>query len=144
MSPFSAYLFPVPRFQYPPQGHPNHPQIISGPPPRAQLEIATPGSFPRIGNLCTELHPRLVSTRLTTDENHLLILLPRITYYIYITYQVAAIINPLPTNDASMRHDLSELSISLWEFIWGGLILSAILQYMVSAYFSCFLWLIKG
>ncbi len=26
---------------------------------------------------------------------------------------------PLPTNDAPMRHDLSELSISLWEFIWG-------------------------
>ncbi len=24
--------------------------------------------------------------------------------------------NPLPTNDASMRHGLS---ISLWEFIWG-------------------------
>ncbi len=29
------------------------------------------------------------------------------------------LINPLPTNDAPMRHDLSELSISLWEFIWG-------------------------
>ncbi len=28
-------------------------------------------------------------------------------------------VNPLPTNDAPMRHDLSELSISLWEFIWG-------------------------
>ncbi len=28
-------------------------------------------------------------------------------------------INPLPTNDAPMRHDLCELSISLWEFIWG-------------------------
>ncbi len=28
-------------------------------------------------------------------------------------------INPLPTNDATMRHDLSELSISLWGFIWG-------------------------
>ncbi len=28
-------------------------------------------------------------------------------------------LNPLPTNDAPMRHDLSELSISLWEFIWG-------------------------
>ncbi len=27
--------------------------------------------------------------------------------------------NPLPTNDAPMRHDISELSISLWEFIWG-------------------------
>ncbi len=52
--------------------------------------------------------------------------------------------NPLPTNDAPMRHDLSELSISLWEFIWGGLILDAILQYMVSAYFSCFLWSVKG
>ncbi len=36
-----------------------------------------------------------------------------------------------------MRHDLS---ISLWEFILG-----TILQYMVSAYFSCFLWSIgKG
>ncbi len=31
------------------------------------------------------------------------------------TYQF----NPLPTNDAPMRHDLSELSISLLEFIWG-------------------------
>ncbi len=30
-------------------------------------------------------------------------------------------INPLPTNDAPMRHDLSELSISLWELIlYGG------------------------
>ncbi len=28
-------------------------------------------------------------------------------------------VNPLPTNDAPMRHDLSELSISLWEFIGG-------------------------
>ncbi len=28
-------------------------------------------------------------------------------------------VNPLPTNDAPMRHDLCELSISLWEFIWG-------------------------
>ncbi len=28
-------------------------------------------------------------------------------------------INPLPTNDTPMRHDLCELSISLWEFIWG-------------------------
>ncbi len=28
-------------------------------------------------------------------------------------------LNPLTTNDAPMRHDLSELSISLWEFIWG-------------------------
>ncbi len=28
-------------------------------------------------------------------------------------------LNPLPTNDALMRHDLCELSISLWEFIWG-------------------------
>ncbi len=28
-------------------------------------------------------------------------------------------LNPLPTNDAPMRHDLCELSISLWEFIWG-------------------------
>ncbi len=27
--------------------------------------------------------------------------------------------NPLPTNDAPMRHDLCKLSISLWEFIWG-------------------------
>ncbi len=41
------------------------------------------------------------------------------------------------TNDAPMRHDLSELSISLWEFIYmGDLILGAILQCMVSAYFS--------
>ncbi len=29
------------------------------------------------------------------------------------------LVNPLPTLDAPMRHDLSELSISLWEFIWG-------------------------
>jgi len=27
-------------------------------------------------------------------------------------------INPLTTNDAYMRHDPCELSISLWEFIW--------------------------
>ncbi len=26
-------------------------------------------------------------------------------------------VNPLPTNDALMRHDLCKLSISLWEFI---------------------------
>jgi len=26
--------------------------------------------------------------------------------------------NSLTTNDASMRHDPCELSISLWEFIW--------------------------
>ncbi len=53
-------------------------------------------------------------------------------------------VNPLPTNDAPMRHDLCELFISLWEFIWGGLILGVILQYMVFAAFSCFLWLVKG
>ncbi len=29
------------------------------------------------------------------------------------------LLNPLPTNDAPMRHDFGELSISLWEFIWG-------------------------
>ncbi len=52
-------------------------------------------------------------------------------------------VNPLPTNDAPIRHDLCELSISLWEFIYGGLILGAILQYMVSASFSCFLWSVK-
>ncbi len=28
-------------------------------------------------------------------------------------------VNPLPTNDAPMRRDLCELSVSLWEFIWG-------------------------
>ncbi len=27
--------------------------------------------------------------------------------------------NSLPTNDGKCRHDLCELSISLWEFIWG-------------------------
>ncbi len=27
-------------------------------------------------------------------------------------------INSLPTNDGKCRHDLCELSISLWEFIW--------------------------
>ncbi len=32
--------------------------------------------------------------------------------------QVSAI-NSLPTNDGKCRHDLCELSISLWEFIWG-------------------------
>ncbi len=48
--------------------------------------------------------------------------------------------NPLPTNDAPMRHGLS---ISLWEFM-RNLILGAILQYMVSATSSCFLWLVKG
>ncbi len=35
------------------------------------------------------------------------------------TYDMAQAINPLPTNDAPMRHDLCELSISLWEFICG-------------------------
>ncbi len=30
-----------------------------------------------------------------------------------------ACVNSLTTNDAPMRHDLSELSIRLWEFIWG-------------------------
>ncbi len=55
---------------------------------------------------------------------------------------VIQIVNPLPTNDAPMRHDLCELSISLWEFIWG--ILGTILQYMVSASVSCFLWSVKG
>ncbi len=28
------------------------------------------------------------------------------------------LINSLPTNDGKCRHDLCELSISLWEFIW--------------------------
>ena len=28
------------------------------------------------------------------------------------------VLNPLTTNDAYMRHDPCELSISLWEFIW--------------------------
>ncbi len=28
-------------------------------------------------------------------------------------------VNSLPTNDGKCRHDLCELSISLWEFIWG-------------------------
>ncbi len=28
-------------------------------------------------------------------------------------------LNSLPTNDGKCRHDLCELSISLWEFIWG-------------------------
>ncbi len=47
-------------------------------------------------------------------------------------------LNPLPTNDVPMRHGLS---ISLWEYIW---VLGAILQYMVSAAFICFLWSVKG
>ncbi len=34
----------------------------------------------------------------------------------YITEQL---FNSLPTNDGKCRHDLCELSISLWEFIWG-------------------------
>ncbi len=33
----------------------------------------------------------------------------------YTVYRV----NPLPTYDTLMRHDLCELSISLWEFILG-------------------------
>ncbi len=55
-------------------------------------------------------------------------------------------VNPLPTNDAPMRHDLCELSIiyKLMGIYMGGLILGAILQYMVSASFSCFLWSVKG
>jgi len=35
----------------------------------------------------------------------------------YITFHVGHL-NPLTTNDAYMRHDPCELSISLWEFIW--------------------------
>ncbi len=41
-----------------------------------------------------------------------------------------------------------DMHISHWHIILttskGGLILGAILQYMVSAYFSCFLWSVKG
>ncbi len=43
-------------------------------------------------------------------------------------------INPLPTNDAPMRHDLCELSIM--GIYMEVLILGAILQYMVSASFK--------
>ncbi len=39
-------------------------------------------------------------------------------------------INPLPTNDAPMQHDLCELH-KLMGIYMGGLILGAILQYMV-------------
>ncbi len=50
-------------------------------------------------------------------------------------------INPLPTNDAPMRHDLCELSISLWEFIWGARRYTSVHGF---CFFSCFLWLVKG
>ncbi len=55
-------------------------------------------------------------------------------------------VNPLPTNDAPMRHDLSEFLTlhKLMGIYMGGLILCAILQYMVSAYFSCFFMVGKG
>ncbi len=44
-------------------------------------------------------------------------------------------LNPLLTNDAPMRHDLSELH-KLMGIYMGVLILGAILQYMVSAYLA--------
>ncbi len=34
-------------------------------------------------------------------------------------YMLFCFFNSLPTNDGKCRHDLCELSISLWEFIWG-------------------------
>ncbi len=43
-----------------------------------------------------------------------------------IAIQLLTLFNSLPTNDGNCRHDLYELSISLWEFIWGFLILGAI------------------
>ncbi len=36
-----------------------------------------------------------------------------------VVYHFTEEVNPLPTNVTPMRHDLCELSISLWEFIWG-------------------------
>ncbi len=49
--------------------------------------------------------------------------------------------NPLPSNDAHMRHGISISHKNLYgEFKT----VHAILQYMLSASFSCFLWLVKG
>ncbi len=33
--------------------------------------------------------------------------------------RIGRVFNSLPTNDGKCRHGLCELSISLWEFIWG-------------------------
>ncbi len=34
-------------------------------------------------------------------------------------YMIFCFFNSLPTNDGKCRHDLCELSISLWDFVWG-------------------------
>ncbi len=47
-----------------------------------------------------------------------------------------------PINTCSVQK-LPGLSISLWEFIWGILILDIILQYTVYASFSCFSQVVK-
>ncbi len=47
------------------------------------------------------------------------------------------VFNPLPTNDAMY------VMVSIGIYI-GELILGVILQYMVSASFSCFLWSVTG
>ncbi len=73
---------------------------------------------------------------------------PYISYHgfkgVYTSLQVYTLeiqpVNPLTTNDAPMRHGLSISHKNLH----GGLILGVILQYMVSASFSCFLWSVKG
>ncbi len=38
---------------------------------------------------------------------------------LYGVMNLVDLFNSLPTNDGKCRHDLCELSISLWEFIWG-------------------------
>ncbi len=49
--------------------------------------------------------------------------------------------NPLPTNDAHVASGTLNKSIGIY---MGDLIPGAILQSMVSASVSCFLWLVKG
>ncbi len=79
----------------------------------------------------------LVGTHCTTPYtvNTTLSLRDRFSTRRYTSVHGFCFFNPLPTNDTPMRHGLS---ISLWEFIWDS-VLGVILQYMVSASFSCFL-----
>ncbi len=42
-----------------------------------------------------------------------------IQLHVHVHIRVYRVTNPSLTNDSLMRHDLSELSISLWELIWG-------------------------
>ncbi len=51
------------------------------------------------------------------------------------------ILNPLPTNDALVASWTLHKPIGIY---MGDLVLGVILQYMVSASFSSFLWLVKG